>query len=255
MTDPFSETSYKRNFIKEVIVRIDLVNPLLRVDTGLPPALTEAALRTFPIAEPREAVHREVEIGPAGVAHREDRYTEWHFHGKDREKTLTIGPKAILVQNRKYESYEVLRAEFMNVLDRFLDLFEGVQPARVGLRYVNVIELTEQQPLDWKAYLDPRLLSLFTFPPDSDRIALSRVFHNMELSFDLFNLRYLLGMHNPDYPARIRRKVFTLDLDAYTQAFVEPREIGRTLDSFHQAIQRYFEQSITQNLRGLMNAN
>lgn len=255
MTEPFAGICYKRNFLKEVIARIDLLNPLPAVETALPPALTEVALRTFPIAEPREAVRREVQIGPQGVAQSEARFTEWHFHGKDRDKTLTVGPQVVLVQHRKYESYELVRTEFIRVLDRLFGLFEGVQPSRVGLRYVNVIELDEPDPLDWSAYLDPRLLALFTFPPVSDRTALARVFHNVEFSFDSFNLRYLLGMHNPDYPARIRRKVFTLDLDAYTQSFVEPREIGRVLDAFHGAIQRYFEQSITQSLRGLMNAD
>jgi uncharacterized protein (TIGR04255 family) len=72
---------------------------------------------------------------------------------------------------------------------------------------------------------------------------------------EAFNLRYRLGMHNPDYPARIRQKVFVLDLDAYTQSAVDLRGVGCLLDDFHATIQRYFELSITDRLRSLMNAD
>jgi len=255
MSDPFAGKCYKKNFLKEVVARVDFLNPLPGIETALPRAVSEVALRVFAIAEPREAVQREVQIGPQGVTQTESRFTEWHFHGKDRTKTLTLGRQVALVQYKKYETYELVKGEFIQVLDALSGHFEGIQPSRVGLRYVNSIELNEPNPLDWSAYIGPRLLSLFSFPQEADRTALSRVFHNLELSFDAFNLRYRLGMHNPDYPARIRQKVFVLDLDAYTQSFVEVKEIGRLLDSFHAAIQRYFEESITEGLRGVMNAD
>jgi uncharacterized protein (TIGR04255 family) len=101
----------------------------------------------------------------------------------------------------------------------------------------------------------PELLTLFHFPSKEDQPALSRVIHNLELTFETFNLRYQLGMHNPDYPARIRQKIFLLDLDAYTQTTVDLRDIRRVLDTFHSAIQCYFEQSITNALRNVMNAD
>lgn len=254
MTDSYSETCYRKNFLKEVIARVDFVNPLPGIETALPKALTDVALRVFPIAEPREAVKHEVRIGPQGVAQTEARFTEWQFHGKERTKTLTVGPQVALVQYKKYEKYELVRSEFIQFLDSLSALADGIQPSRVGLRYVNAIELNEPNPIDWSAYLNPRFLSLFEFPEESDRTALSRVFHSLELSFETFNLRYRLGMHNPDYPARIRQKIFILDLDAYTQSLVELKEIGNLLDSFHAVIQRYFEGSITSALRDVMNA-
>ncbi|MBI2871199.1 MAG: TIGR04255 family protein [Candidatus Omnitrophica bacterium] len=254
MPDPFAETCYRRNFLKEVIARVDFVSPLPGVEAALPPRLIEVAVGTFPIAEPREAVQRAVEIGPQGVQSSEERFKEWLFHGKERTKTLTIGRQVVLVQHRTYHTYEIVKAEFLGVLDRVAELFPGAQPSRVGLRYVNTIELAEANPTDWSAYLAPQLLSLFQFPLEADRPALSRVFHNLELAFDAFHLRYRLGMHNPDYPARIRQKVFVLDLDAYTHSAVDIREVSHLLDDFHTTIQRYFEQSITDNLRGIMNA-
>lgn len=256
MGDPFAEICYKRNFLKEVIARVDLLSPLPNVDAALPPALSEVAVDTFPIPEPREAVQREVQIGRTGVESSEERvFKEWRFHGKERTKSLTIGRQVVLVQYTTYHTYELVKGEFIRILDCVAELFARVQCSRVGLRYLNTIDLTEPNPTDWSAYLAPQMLSLFQFPPKEDRRALSRVFHNIEFAFDDFNLRYRLGMHNPDYPARIRRKIFVLDLDAYTQSAVGLREVGRLLDDFHATIQRYFEQSITDKLRSLMNAD
>ncbi len=254
MTDPVGTICYKKNFLKEVIARVDLLNPLQGVDDALPPALSALAVKTFPIPEPREAVQRELQIGPAGVASSEERFREWRFHGKERTKTLTISRQVVLVQHTKYQTYDVVKGEFLGILGHVAELSGRVQSSRVGLRYVNSIELPEANPTDWSSYLAPELLALFQFPPEGDRPALSRVFHNIELAFDAFNLRYRLGMHNPDYPARIRQKVFVLDLNAYTQFSVDLGEVGHLLDDFHATIQRYFEQSITDRLRSLMNA-
>jgi uncharacterized protein (TIGR04255 family) len=252
MGDIFAPICYRKNFLKEVIARVDLLSPLPAVDDALPASLAEVAVRTFPIPEPREALHRAVQIGPEGVSSSEKRLKEWRFHGRDRTKTLTISREAVLVQHTTYQTYELVRDEFSGILERVAQLFPEAQPSRVGLRYVNSIELPEGNPTDWSSYLAPPLLSLFGFPPEADRPALARVFHNLELSLDAFSIRYRLGMHNPDYPARIRQKVFVLDLDAYLQAYVEIQQVTRLLDKFHQTIQQYFELSITDGLRSIM---
>jgi uncharacterized protein (TIGR04255 family) len=254
MSDPYSGIFYGKNFVKEVVARVDFLNPLPGVDIALPVPLTEEAIRTFPIAEPREAVRRQMQFGPEGVTSSEEKIKEWNFHGKERTKHLTIGGQAVLVQHTVYETFDVVKAEFVGILGRVAELFEGIQAQRVGLRYINAIDLPEPNPTDWSAYLAPQLLSLFAFPPEPERFALSRLFHNLELSFETFNLRYRFGMHNPDYPARIRQKVFTLDLDAYTHSVIDMRGAARLFDDFHLKIQQYFELSITENLRRIMNA-
>mgnify|MGYP005812719527 CR=1 FL=1 len=253
--DPFAETKYRKNFLKQVIARVDFLSPLPGVDVAIPPRIAELAIGMFPIAEPRDAFTQEYEFSPQGVkAAKEERFKEWLFHGRERTKTLTVGRQMLIVEHKSYDTYEVIKDEFIRVLNRVAEL-EGAQPSRLGLRYVNVIEFPDEpRPTDWSAYLAPQLLSLFQFPPEQDRTALSRVFHNIEFAFDTFNLRYRLGMHNPDYPARIRQKLFVLDLDAYIKSAVDIKSVAHLLDDFHSTIQRYFEQSITADLRRIMNA-
>lgn len=256
MPDPYQNVCYKKNFLREVIARIDFLNPLYDLDSALPKGLSDAALRIFPITEPREAVEKEISLTPEGIASSEQRIKQWEFHGKDRNKKVTIGRQVFLVSYKHYQTYELLRSEFMTVFERLLDEFEGqVQPSRIGLRYVNAIETAEDasNPLDWAAYINPKLLCAFDFPAENDRKSVSRLITNFEVAFNDFSLRTILGMPNPDYPAPIRRKLFVLDFDAYTQTYVEPRGIGSLLDNFHESIQKYFELSITEGLRNKLN--
>jgi uncharacterized protein (TIGR04255 family) len=256
MNDAFGAVNYKKNFLKNVIARVDLLTPLLGVDATLVPALGDLAVEDFPIPEPRDAFRREVQISAAEVkSTQEERFKEWRFHGRERTKTLTISQHAVFVEYTSYQAYELVKREFVRVLDRIAELFPGVKSSRVGLRYVNLIEFKEVQPMEWSAYLAPQLLSIFQFPLGDDRLALSRALHNIELAFDAFNLRYIAGMHNPDYPARIRQKIFVLDLDAYAPSVVDLRETGHLLDDFHGKIQQYFEHSISDELRRIMNAD
>ena len=131
---------------------MDLLSPLPGVATALPQPLAAAAVNAFPIPEPREGVQREVQIGPEGaIASTEARFTEWQFHGKERTKKLTIGSQVVVVQHQAYQTYELLRGEFLEILARVAELFPGTQHSRVGLRYVNAIELDEPKPTDWLA--------------------------------------------------------------------------------------------------------
>ena len=52
-------------------------------------------------------------------------------------------------------------------------------------------------------------------------------------------------MHNPDFPAPIKKKIFILDYDAYCSGILTKDEIFKNLPIFHAEIQRLFESSIT----------
>jgi uncharacterized protein (TIGR04255 family) len=251
--DPYSQICYSKTFLKEVIVRVDLVNPLPDLDSVLPPPVSGVALRSFPIFEPTNALRREVQVSPESVADKKEKFIQWNFHTKDRTATFTIEPQAVFISHRAYITYELLRTGFIEILSTIADAFRDIQVRRVGLRYVNAIKVDDANPLDWSAYIDERLLSAFSFPPEGDSGNVSRVFHSLELTFESFVLRYRFGVFNPDYPAPIRRKEFILDLDAYTESAIDVRNIETVLDEYHATIQRYFERSINSNLRSVMN--
>ena len=85
-----------------------------------------------------------------------------------------------------------------------------------------------------------------------DRKAICRAFHVLESKFDDASLRFQFGLFNPDYPAPIRQRVFTLDYDMYSNLIMEQRELLPKLDEFHEKLSSAFESIITDQLRELM---
>lgn len=249
--DPDS-VCYKKNYLTEVIIRVDFQSPIEKLKSSLPVEISNSIKKYFPIPEPRKSLSKHIEIGPKKQSIADVETPEYHFHGKNREKTLTITPQAIFAKFKVYTKYEIVRHEFTEIFSDFIQNFNETQPVRLGMRYINNIALKEENPLDWGKYLNSKFLYLFDF--SEDKRSLSRIFHNMEYMFEDFNLRFQFGMHNPDYPARIIAKNFILDFDAYKQALIEPGEIVPSLDKFHKKIQEYFELSITENFRNKMNA-
>ena len=242
----YSEICYKENFLKEVIARIDFVSPIELLDEELPKEISKVALKTFPIMEPIDAITQELLLKDAKLSTREHRTKEWVFFGRGRNKQLTITPTSIFIVYKQYKKYENFRENFLSVVNALFARFPDVQPRRLGIRYVNQIE-THGDALDWKGYISDDLLYPLNYEVMDAK--LSRVFSNYVLAFDNFNLKFQFGMHNPDFPAPIRRKLFILDYDAYFEGLLEHQEIPSNMDLYHNKIQTIFENSIGDKLR------
>lgn len=248
---------YKRNYLSQVIARIDFLSPIKILETELPSVIGNTAKINFPIAEPTETISHELKIGPKNnLKNKTRKKTKWQFFGKNREKSCSITADCIFTNYMTYVNYESMISEFQSISDVLFKTFKDLQPKRLGLRYINNILLNSSKssssPLDWNGLINNKLISLFKFP--SSDYVLSKAFHNLEFVFDDFNLRFQFGMPNPDHPSPIKKKLFVLDFDAYSQIVSEKSDIANTFDLFHSHIQSLFEKSIAKDLRGLMNA-
>jgi uncharacterized protein (TIGR04255 family) len=241
---------YKTDFLKEVVVRVDFLSPVWEVAKSLPPTISQEARRKFPIADPTPFVFEQLQVSEQGVSRSKTTGTEWRFHGMERDKTLCFHPTFLWIQYTSYDSYETLKSEFQDAMHSFLQAFKDTKVSRLGLRYINNVVLENGDPLVWSGYLNKQMLCLFKLYDESQ--ALTRVFHNLEFNFGDHALRYQFGMHNPDYPAPIKKKTFVLDLDAYYEGLQDTDEIMNNLDKFHGRIQSLFELSITEKLRSIM---
>jgi len=244
-------SKYRRNFIRSAIIKLDFYDNL-PLNKELPQSLIESALKNYPIFEPKPFIHKKYDFSNGGMKEAEtSEGTAWIFHGKNREKSLTIEQASIGANYSRYSSFNELKSEFFSVLDKINELYPEVRINRSGLRYINSIELDEKNPINWSKYLNSNLLSIFRIPEDKKII--SRAFHNLELKYDDMSIRFQYGMHNPDYPSIIRKKVFILDFDAYISAEHNINEVPANIDRYHDKIEQLFENSIKDGLRAKMN--
>jgi len=249
--EALSEICYKRNYLKDVIVKVDFVSPVAELNTTLPKDVARAALSSFPIDEPKPAFTQAVRISKDDVSSTKQEFIQWNFYGNNREKKLVISPMFLLMVHNRYERFELFIDEYCRVIEPLFSVLPNAQASRIGLRFINQIDTPGVDPLHWHEQISPELLGVLKYHVDNAKP--SRLFHILEYAFESFNLRFQYGIHNPDYPAPIRQRQFILDFDAYYRGLVDPRDIRTNMDTYHVEIQRLFERSITDKLRELMN--
>lgn len=245
------DTSYKKNFLTAVIARVDFPSPIEGLDKKLPSRISSGIMQIFPSAEPTKGISAQLQVSPEQLKQKVSEHMQWRFYGKERDKSLTILPSAVFLEYTSYDSYETLKSDFLSALGVFFREYPDAVGNRLGLRYINEISFGDGDPFAWSDFLNKHMLCVFRFYKKRSFIA--RAFHNFELNFGEFNVRYQYGMYNPDYPARIKKKLFVLDLDAYSQSPQDLNRISADLDEFHKRIQELFELSITDAFRSNLN--
>ena len=241
---------YKNDFLKKVIVRMDFDTPLPITKSGPAKKIYDIVRERFPITEEKKIIGKEFLIGPGDTKERSIETKEWHYYGKNREKHLTIAPNMVFVEYDKYEYYEMLKDDFLSVSDALFTSYPKLQVKRLGLRYINNVDIPNESPTEWDKYLKPQLNTIFTLT--EDRNTISRAFHILEFNFGEDLLRFQFGMFNPDYPVPIKKKIYTLDYDMYITKILNKSDIDETLDRFHKKVNRSFEEVITDELRKIM---
>jgi len=242
---------YNRNYLSQVIVRLDLLNPIEELKTSVPKGISDEIMINFKVAEPRKKIGKELLISPNEVKENKIEVMEWNFYGTQREKRCVIITDAIFLEYKEYNTYEELRDIFVAIIAKFFNKYKDLQGRRLGLRYINKIDLGFDKPLEWADYLNKDLLGLLNFYKEPQ--FLSRIFHNMEFNFSDYKLKFQFGLHNPDFPAVIKRKQFILDFDAYFEGPQNFIDISKNLDDFHSRIQDLFENCITNKFREHLN--
>lgn len=241
---------YKKNYLSQVIVRVDFLSPINSINRELPADLSLVIKDFFPISEPQEMLEIGLQFGK-DEKEKQIKIMMWKFLGKERDKELYIDEKSMFIVFKIYKSFEDLTTPFIRIVDSLFNTFKEIQIRRMGLRYVNKIDISEKYPFNWRPYLNKELLSSFNIPEDKTKIA--RILNLLELNYGNFNLRFSFGMHNPDFPAPIKKKIYIIDYDAYYEGFLKKEEISEKLYVFHSEIIKNFENSITDKLRKKMN--
>jgi len=246
----YDNVCYKKPFLKEVIFKIDFPTPVAKVEKGLSPKVTKNILSKFPIFEPQKAHAQEFQFSGKNFQAKSSEIMQWIYHGKSREKSFIVTPDAITYVNRSYITFEALKDDIKSILDSFFADYKEIASSRAGLRYVNILDVKEDDPLAWDKYINKDILGVIDF--HEEKQYLTRAFHILEYNFNGLAIKYQFGIANPDFPATIRKKQFVLDIDAYSHGAFELHDIIQFIDDAHAKIQEIFEKSITEQTRELM---
>ena len=244
--------NYQKNFLTHVLFRIDFLNPIKEFGNGIPVKLKKIILSCFPIEEPISSIGAELQLNQNLKESKinEIIHKEWNFYSKDKNKKLQVTKDYFFVEYFMYDNFEEFKLSFLPSIEAMFANIKDFNIKRVGLRYIDNINI-DGDIFDWGKYIHEDLLSILKI---KDQNNISRAIGMYEKNYPNYNVRFQYGMHNPDYPSSIRKKIFMMDTDVYFQGLIQDQKtLEDLLPDFHSCAKEIFEDSILEDLRILMN--
>lgn len=244
----YESICYKKNTIKEVICRLDFATPVSVFNSRIPKEVYKIVKNYYPISEPQEIIGTELQINPVtGPVVNNVKARQWVFWSRDKKSSCTIQSSCVIFSIHSYDVYEEVRKAVLAILKAVMKIDESIQGKRLGLRYVNALDMGNHS--NW---ITGQFFDALKGHKDKNTMRLITTLEYSVEEKDL-NVRLLYGYLNPDYPAAMRKEIFTIDIDAYSQTIIFDDDIEKMIDDMHFEAQDCFEKMITDDLRDEMN--
>lgn len=242
-----SEICYRKNFLKQVIAKLDFAQPLSDLNHQSLVAVIAEIKKRFPISEQATAFQQGIEITGEEVKSSKTEFPEWNFHGINRDKSLKINQHFLQILLTKYTSETDFREDLINPISQIIGSRTDVLISRTGVRFVNVFDFEIDTFQRVKEYFSESISSHIASISNPQECV--RSFLVNEYLLGETKIRMQTGLFNPDYPAVIKRRHFVIDIDAYIDFPHQIQDVGGYFRDFHSKLQTMFEASITQKLR------
>jgi uncharacterized protein (TIGR04255 family) len=163
------------------------------------------------------------------------------------KRTIKVSQENFLVIANQYIDFESFKAEALKHIKAFAALFEIKSFNRIGLRYINHIELPGDDVIDRLQELVRAPIDFTRF--DSETIEQFMTEFRLKAEEDALTVRgALLAV-----PGKPQSHLYILDLDCYSlSGSVDSLEA--MIDRFHHQIQVHFLEHITENYKNYMRA-
>ena len=236
---------YKRNFLSNVIIKIDYPT-ITRFSDSRPDDIINPLKQKYSFHQTRQVVGQ---INIKTGARIETSIPVWSFQSQDSTINIELTQNALIFNCTKYISFETLQKyviEVTSLLDKDISLI-----SRLGLRYINQIDLDEANPTEWKQYINDSLIAPIEDWCACSKNKLTRMMSQIVINEDDFSLNFNYGIYNPIFPNIVLQKQYILDYDCYGKN-IEFKDLSLFLDKYNARISLAFEQSIKDSLREKM---
>lgn len=242
------ERKYKKNYLTRVIAQIQVVNPIVTIADAPHEKLAHLLRKSFSIEDHKDVQQSHITITPEGPKTSSRPGKVYTYLSPRRTKIVQITEEAMTLEYLVFKSSGPFKKDFISIIKTVFECYPDVQVNRLGMRFIDKIDLKgEANPTDWTKYLNQNLLGAFALVGEPE--SLVRAFHVLETKKDNVRLKFQYGMHNPDYPAPIRQKVFMLDTDVHVDGLLSLEAITDYWQTLRDTAHLWFESVITDNFR------
>jgi len=168
------------------------------------------------------------------------------FASPSDQRLIKVSQESFVVIYNKYTTFENFKAEALTRISDFSRQFDVNTYQRVGLRYVNHIQLPGDEP-------GSALHRYVHAPVDFARIDVAAIEQFMT------EFRLKSGAHKMTIrgallpvPTADQPMLYILDLDCYSFSLKDTNSLSGVLDEFHREIQVQFLSHITEDYKAIM---
>ena len=242
---PDKTQKYETNFLTNVIVQLDY-RPVVRFLNEVPNDIIDELKNSYEFHQNKIS---SVNVNIATGAKIETIIPVWEFVSKDADIDIQLTQNFLKFNCTKYTHFENLMSH-VNKITKLLE--NDVQTFnRVGLRYINQIDMDEENPTDWSNYINEALICNINSWCQDSKDKITRAMSQIVISEDDYSLNFNYGIYNPIFPNQMIQKQFILDFDCYAKK-IEMVEITQKLTELNAIITQSFEKSIKKPLRDKM---
>ncbi len=132
---------YPRNLIKTAVCELRFPT-LLEIEEKPPRVFQQKIRKLYPFYEPQIFAS----LGNDDASDREHRYL---FRSKDQKWTISLKSSAIAIETKKYVDFQDFFSRLTQILESAKDLIDSDFFTRVGLRYINEIQIEDGDLNGW----------------------------------------------------------------------------------------------------------
>ena len=234
---------YPRNFIQQVIFRLDFPISIEQLEAEeRPVSFQRALLQWLPIAQEHQQRGIEFRFTPDGQESREVATTTHHFLSDDEVRKVGLDKDFLFVEENRFVSFEAFRELVVVAINTLFATYADTTINRLGLRYVNVLSPDPATEEGIRAMIPEGLVAPLSFYWGEN---VSRLLTTYEKLDGSRRTRVTTGWANPDYPSVLNRLDYLIDIDVYTQAAVTQEAVFTLLDDFQAEAKRQFARCTT----------
>lgn len=245
-------TAYKKNYLSNVILKLDF-NPIKKwEDTSSRNLLQEKLKTDFPKCKTLKGQDFEVIFGPdsSPTIKTNTKREGLRFIDSEEKEFIVCDSASFLYETNVYTKF----SEFYSSFEKYFSIYREIFPfnitKRIGLRYINQIYIPQGATFELEGYFNKEIIPRYENIVNNTKPL--RLMNISEFNFGPSLLRFKYGMFNSEYPNPIARKEFVLDYDLYTNEEMNVESIKNEIKNYNDTITECFENSIGPKLRELM---
>lgn len=252
MNEDGVKRKYRKNFLEKVLYKADFEKCLDISTVSIKKYKTALGNEYDPLSEIEQQGFT-VQGDSSGVKTEPKTEVHWKIESKQNSHYLEIDDSSFAIVFTKYVKFADYISIVATLHNEFFSVFPNIQSLnRIGLRYINNIKIPSPVFSKWSDYINPHLATSFEFYKENPSI-LRRSMHIDAVEHDdetRLNINY--GLFNSYFPAPMVDNSFILDIDVFSAYQVSPKDGVKILTDFNKVVAIYFEKSVTEKLRQLM---